>query len=151
VVVILHIRAWDQQLIRFNTIFGGDTAHYSLGSTTYSLQHCLWMWFCPLQHGIYKLFPSTLSVEVILHITAGDIQFIPFNTLWGVDTAHCSLGSTPHYFQRCLLWWYFTLKLGIYNSFHSTLSVEVILHITGGDLELIPFNTVGGGDTAHYI
>jgi hypothetical protein len=42
VALMLHIIAGDLQLIPFNTVCGGDIAHYNWGYTIYSLQHCLW-------------------------------------------------------------------------------------------------------------
>jgi hypothetical protein len=138
-----------------------------LGIYNFSLQNCLSSFYCTLHLGIYNLFPSTLSVEVVLHITAGNLQLIRFNTVCSGDTAHWSWGSKTYYIKHCLWLWHCTVQLWIYNLFpstlhlvvilhmtswdlqliHSTLSVVVILHITAGDLQLIPFNTVFGDDT----
>jgi hypothetical protein len=148
--VILHIRARDLQLIPFNPVSGGDNSHYRWRYTTYFLQHTLWVWYCTLQLGIYNLFPLTLSVVVILHIRARDLQFIPFSTLCGGNTAHYGWGSATYSLQHCLWCWCCTLQLGTYNLFPSTLSVVVIVHITSWDLQLILFNTACWGDTAHY-
>jgi hypothetical protein len=190
-VVIVHVTVWDLQLIPYNTVCGNVTAHYRLGSKnysfrnifavdtahyswwyrTFSIQNCLWRWYCTLQLGIYSLFPSTLyvvfiltlqlgiynifpstlSVVLILHITVGDIELIPFNIVCGYDTAHWSLRFTTYSTQHSLLFWYCILQRGIYSFFPSNLSVEVILHITDWNQQLILFNIFCGGDTAYYI
>jgi hypothetical protein len=166
----MHIMTGEIQLIPFNTVCGCDTAHYTLGSKTYSFLHCLWLYYWALLPEIYNLIPSTMSVVVILRITAGDIQLIPVNIVCGCDTVYYSLWCKTYSIQHCLWWWYWTLCLGIYNIFpsnclwwwyctlqpgiynlcHSKLSVVVILLITALDQQLIHFNTVCGCDTAYY-
>jgi hypothetical protein len=88
VVVILNFTGRDLKTYYFKQCLLWCTAHCSWGYKTYSHQHCLWFWYCTLQRGINNLFHSTLSVELILHITAGDLQLIPFNTFCGDDTAY---------------------------------------------------------------
>jgi hypothetical protein len=146
----MHIKSGVLQFIAFNTNCDSDTAHYIWGSTTYSLLHSLWRWYCTLNLGIYNLFRSTPALVVKLHITAGDIQLIPFNTVCGFDSAHYVWGSKSFSLQHSLWWWYCTLHLGICNLFPSTLSVVVILDITVSDQELIIFNTVYNSDIAYY-
>jgi hypothetical protein len=168
--VVLHITAGNLQPTPFNTVCGVVTAHWRWGSKTYYLKHCLWLWYCTLHLWIYNLFPSTLplmvilhitawdlqlihstlSVMVILHVTAGDLQIIPLNTVFGNDTAHYNWGSTTHSLQHSLWCWYCTSQLRINNVFPSTHSVEILQHITPEDLHLISINTLSEGDSAHY-
>jgi hypothetical protein len=147
--VILQITAGDIELIPINTVCGSDIAHYGLASKTYSIQHFLWCWYYTLNFGIYNLFPSTLSVVMILHIKVEDVQLIPFNTVCDVDTEHYRWRYTTYSIQHSLWNWYCPLEIWIYNLFPSTLSVVVLLPITAWDLKLIPFYTVCGFDAAH--
>jgi hypothetical protein len=146
----MHITARDLQLIPFNTVFRGVTTHYGWGCKTYSVLYCPWCWYCTLQSGIYNLLNSTRTVVVILQIASWDIQLIPFNTVFWCDTAHYSMGSISYSHQYCLWRWYGILQLAIYKLFSLTLFVEMILHIADCDIQLIPYNTSFGCDTANY-
>jgi uncharacterized membrane protein YwzB len=146
----MHITAGDLQFIPISTVSGGDTAHYRLGTTTNSFQYCLWWCYCTLQLGIYNIFPSTLSVVVIMPITLWDLKLIPIYNFRGINTAHYYCRSKTYSLYNCLWCWKCTLQVEIYNLFVSSLPVMVIMLITFWDLQLIHFNTLCGCDTAHH-